>query len=75
VGSLSGLANGWGDGCDSAKSQFAQTQCTRTGRNDTARATLRLPRLGFEGYAALSSRWAVEQQGLEVGNPDASLFP
>lgn len=64
---LSGVSNGQGDGCDSAGSQCEQTRHSRSHRNDTARVAvvsqLRWP----------LPRVAVEQAGLGVGNPDASL--
>ena len=64
---LSGLLNEVGDGCDSVESQCAPIQHNGSSRNGTARVAV-----------VYQFRWplprvAVEQAGLGVGNPDASL--
>jgi hypothetical protein len=53
-------------GCDGAKNQFAQTQRSNMGRNDTAQApAVRLQRTP-------THQMAVKQAVPWVGNPDAS---
>ena len=65
---LSGVSNGQGDGCDGAKSPLAPSQHSCLDRNGTATPA------GAHQLQLPLPLVAVEQAGLQVGNPDASLF-
>ena len=67
AGVLRGWPNVGDDGCERAKTRFAQTHHRRNDRNGTAQA------LAVHRFAVASHRGAVKQAVPPVGNPDASL--